>query len=192
MQRSFTRRSILVLASLLLFACGSEAEPGGPGAFAPAAGAGGTGQATLPGPVDGQPPGSELPADAECAGAGCSCQGGLAACNESLLSGGGDSVRCVDLQNDAAHCGGCGALCAVGQVCVSGACAAMCPAGLTPCGGSCVDVASDSLNCGACGRACSAGACSGGACPAGKDCAVTTQVSTPLMTDFESYAAGSP
>jgi hypothetical protein len=194
MQRSFARRSIVVLESILIIACGGESKPSGPAAFAPGpgAGAGGTGQASTPGAVDGQPPGSELPAGAECTGPECSCQGGLTACNQSLLSGGGDSVLCVDLQNDASHCGGCGTLCALGQVCVGGACAAMCPQGLTPCGGSCADVASDSLNCGACGRACTAGACSGGACPAGKDCAVTTSVSTPVMADFEGYVAGSP
>src|SRR5688572_33491901 len=99
MQRSFTRRCVVVLESiLLLLACGNESESTGPAAFAPApgSGAGGTGQATTPGPVGGQPPGSELPAGAECRGPECSCQGGLTACNESLLSGGGDAVRCVD------------------------------------------------------------------------------------------------
>jgi hypothetical protein len=109
MQRSFTRQSIVALASLLLFACASEAESSGPAASAPAAGAGGTGQATPPGPVGGEPPGTELPAGARCTGPECSCPGGMSACNESLLSGGGDSVRCVDLQNDDAQCGGCGA-----------------------------------------------------------------------------------
>ncbi|HTV21864.1 MAG TPA: hypothetical protein VMG12_24410, partial [Polyangiaceae bacterium] len=196
MQRCFASGAIIVFASSLLAACGNDAsEPSAPEAVTPvaAAGAGGGAPSSMSGnAAGGQATGSDVPAGSECMGPECACGAGLTACNASLLSGAGDAVACVDLQNDATHCGGCGTSCGLGQVCVGGSCAAMCPLGLSPCGGSCVDVASDSLNCGACGRACTAGACSGGACPAGKDCAVTTSVTTPVMADFESYVAGTP
>jgi len=63
---------------------------------------------------------------------------------------------CVDLQNDAANCGGCGIACGGGTSCMRGMC--LCPASLpTACGGRCVDSRTDPTNCGACGTTCAAG-----------------------------------
>jgi len=54
------------------------------------------------------------------------CAEGLAACGGS----------CVDVQTDAANCGGCGNACAAGQVCTAGACRATgCEAGYSNCDG---------------------------------------------------------
>ncbi|WP_437531472.1 MXAN_6577-like cysteine-rich protein [Sorangium sp. So ce726] len=81
------------------------------------------------------------------------CAPGLVAC-----SGG-----CVDLDTDAAHCGGCGQECAAEQRCEGGAC--RCASGLTECGGGCVDVESDRLHCGTCEARCPFHeACVGGTC----------------------------
>ena len=72
---------------------------------------------------------------------------------------------CVDVTADAAHCGACGAACAVGQVCSGGRCQTTCAAGQTLCEQSCVDLTSNVLHCGACGAACLVGQrCSAGAC----------------------------
>ncbi|MBP6833503.1 MAG: hypothetical protein KA978_22135 [Deltaproteobacteria bacterium] len=78
------------------------------------------------------------------------------------------SGRCVDTQNDTSHCGGCGSVCAPGQLCQSGLCIFDCGGpGRTLCGRTCVDLSSDLSNCGACGLACPPGAtCSGGRCEA--------------------------
>ncbi|MFO0599991.1 MAG: MXAN_6577-like cysteine-rich protein [Myxococcaceae bacterium] len=72
---------------------------------------------------------------------------------------------CVDLQNDARHCGTCGHACGGGQVCTAGACVTTCASGATVCGGACVDLQSSPANCGTCGTACPSGqVCSGGTC----------------------------
>ncbi len=75
--------------------------------------------------------------------------------------------RCVNLQTDLSHCGGCGVSCAAGQVCNGGMCMTECTAPRMMCGmpAMCVDTSSDSSNCGACGNACSGGqTCAGGMC----------------------------
>jgi len=81
------------------------------------------------------------------------CATGLAECGGS----------CRDTATDPMHCGGCGQVCARGQVCAAGACA--CPTGQLLCGAACVSPGSDPAHCGMCGRACPMGqACSSGAC----------------------------
>jgi len=67
-----------------------------------------------------------------------------------------------------------------------------CAPGLTACGGSCVDLSTDASNCGTCGVQCGAGACSSGKCPAGKLCATELAITTPVVTDFESYDSATP
>ncbi|MDF3043116.1 MAG: Tryptophan synthase alpha chain [Thermomicrobiales bacterium] len=69
---------------------------------------------------------------------------------------------CVDIQEDARHCGGCGVVCGDGQSCAEGRCFVFddlnCAAqGLTNCGGRCTDLALDYWNCGACGKSCPIG-----------------------------------
>lgn len=66
---------------------------------------------------------------------------------------------CVNLQDNAFHCGACGHVCpnptgGFGK-CVNGMCYSICP-GLdyTECGNACVMLASDPRNCGACGQVC--------------------------------------
>lgn len=72
---------------------------------------------------------------------------------------------CVDTKANAAHCGGCGKACNVGQVCSAGVCGTSCAAGKKTCSGACVDTQVDALNCGACGKTCKGGeVCSNGAC----------------------------
>lgn len=84
---------------------------------------------------------------------GPSCPGVLARCDD----------RCVDLDVDRSHCGGCGVACAPGQFCASGVCADTCP--LTVCGEECVDLGSSPTHCGRCGAACGeTGYCRDGAC----------------------------
>lgn len=66
-------------------------------------------------------------------------------------------------------CGDCNDACAADEVCASGSCAAVCPAGSVKCGRSCVDTATDEENCGACGKTCpspanGAATCSNGEC----------------------------
>jgi hypothetical protein len=79
---------------------------------------------------------------------------------------------CVDLQSDAANCGGCGVFCS-GGLCSGGYCVGIwddvrfsCAAsGLNDCGGTCADIYSDPYNCGGCGYTCGAGQiCAGAAC----------------------------
>jgi hypothetical protein len=81
--------------------------------------------------------------------------------------------ECVDTNDDARHCGGCGRACAAGQACVSATCTA-CVASRLMCGAECVDPETNAQHCGACGRACAADRqCSGAtcSCPAGRsDC----------------------
>jgi hypothetical protein len=87
--------------------------------------------------------------------AGGGCPAGLEACGDA----------CVDLNSDAAHCGGCGAPCLEGASCSAGVCSASCSTGQTACGSECVDVQTDDQHCGACDNPCPVGqACSAGQC----------------------------
>ena len=54
------------------------------------------------------------------------CDGGLICCSE----------RCTDTRTDISNCGGCGNVCTMGLMCISGGC--RCAAGQRPCGGRCV------------------------------------------------------
>lgn len=81
-------------------------------------------------------------------------------------------LLCVDVRNDAQHCGGCFVGCATPASCVFGQCLASCDQGCaadeecngdnlcacrdakTHCGAECVDMGTNSAHCGACGQAC--------------------------------------
>lgn len=80
---------------------------------------------------------------------------------------------CVDVNADAAHCGGCGVACGDGEVCDAGSCVG-CPAGTDVCASGCVDTATDVFNCGSCGAVCAAGQiCEAGTCGCGESGAVS-------------------
>jgi hypothetical protein len=80
-----------------------------------------------------------------------------ACCNDSSLC----SDTCVNLHNDANHCGACGT---ASQICSNGACVA-CPSNLAQCKDQCADLTSDPFNCGGCGIACPGSlSCVAGAC----------------------------
>jgi len=157
------------------------------------------------------------PADTCCAGAGCidttadlancgacalvctatradSCDAGSCECAGDPECGGGFNDRCcpgagcIDLETDAAHCGGCAAACVAAEAdrCFGGDCrcgaAASCagtPAD-TCCGAlGCVDTLADVAHCGGCGALCAAAegnACSAGSCECdgGPACAGTS------------------
>ena len=82
-------------------------------------------------------------------------------------------TACVDLSNDALHCGACDVSCETGQVCTDGACVG-CADGETACGTACVDTDSDPNHCGGCGMACGAGeSCVAGSCQCTADETVT-------------------
>jgi hypothetical protein len=103
-----------------------------------------------------------LHATGQCLSGACE----IAACERGYLDCDGDPGNgCeADLTTSARHCGACGRTCAVGQVCLLGACVRDCGA-LTRCGASCIDLRADDANCGACGRACGPDeACAAGAC----------------------------
>lgn len=98
---------------------------------------------------------------------GAVCENGLRCCNGECAFAGSPTCQCatdgdacsgiccakscVDYLNDPQNCGGCGKICADGQVCKSGQC--RCDAG-TLCGGGCTDLRTDPENCGACGVTC--------------------------------------
>lgn len=94
-------------------------------------------------------------ASSTCEMSGCAlgaCNANFGNCNMNALDG------CeANLQADSANCGACGRSCPIGQVCSMGACAAVCRAGLSNCGGSCRDLAADPSHCGICGASCPAG-----------------------------------
>ncbi len=72
--------------------------------------------------------------------------------------------------SDPAHCGACDSPCAADEVCVSGACTALC-GGFELCGGQCVDVTTSPLHCGMCGNTCPVGSgCAGGSCALPTSC----------------------
>src|SRR5690606_27313573 len=74
---------------------------------------------------------------------------------------------CADTRSSDEHCGSCGNLCSVGEVCDAGACRAIgiaCPAGRTLCAGACFDLATSTAHCGTCDTSCGAGPCAEGVC----------------------------
>ncbi|HEY2749568.1 MAG TPA: hypothetical protein VGL86_33340 [Polyangia bacterium] len=78
---------------------------------------------------------------------------------------------CTDVMHDPRNCGDCGAVCAVGTVCLGGSCGCppngdKCSLGQSCCGADgCVSLQSDIRNCGNCGTLCPMGAtCAGGMC----------------------------
>jgi len=54
--------------------------------------------------------------------------------------------------DDPKNCGGCGKLCAEGEICWKGACG--CPSGFSTCGGECKNLQSDNSSCGGCNSEC--------------------------------------
>jgi hypothetical protein len=82
---------------------------------------------------------------------------------------GASTDACTPPYTTTSSCGACGAMCPAGDVCTpvldagadagTYACAPLCTAPLTDCGGTCVDLTSDPLNCGACDRVCPSGIC---------------------------------
>jgi hypothetical protein len=77
---------------------------------------------------------------------------------------------CVSFNTDPTNCGSCGNVCAAGDTCSGGSCAAkVCPSGDALCadGVTCVPDLTDPTNCGACGHVCPSGdTCKAGACTA--------------------------
>lgn len=92
-------------------------------------------------------------------------------------------LLCVDVRNDAQHCGGCFVGCAAPASCIGGQCLRSCDEGCsadeecnieqlcackdakTHCGAECVDLGSSVAHCGACGRVCGpAQTCLAGQC----------------------------
>ncbi len=104
-----------------------------------------------------------------CASGACalSCQAGLLACNGACVDPASSRVFC----GATADCVGptAGKLCADGQVCNAGQCAASCGAGLVSCGGACVDPKNDPGHCGA--KADCAAVNAGAVCTSGQYCA---------------------
>ncbi|MEZ4404994.1 MAG: hypothetical protein R3A52_00690 [Polyangiales bacterium] len=117
----------------------------------------------------------QCPTNTRCEGNVCSgvcgpgrgCPGGQGCCGE----------RCVDTYSNIAHCGACGARCAVAHgvgACQMGRCAvAACTAPFESCDGSdangCeADLSTSTAHCGACGRACTAGANATATCAMGR------------------------
>ena len=98
-----------------------------------------------------------------------SCPGGQLSCNGA----------CIDVSNDNANCGACGAACAGGTVCSGGKCGASCASGAILCSdGKCHDLTNDNASCGVCGTVCAAGTL----CSAGK-CAASCLAGTALCGD---------
>jgi hypothetical protein len=83
------------------------------------------------------------------------------------------TAACIDMTNDAKHCGACNKACTVpGTSCKASVCT--CDNGGTVCNGKCVDTQSDGKNCGKCNNYCSTfEACKKGVCST--DCGTLTQ-----------------
>jgi Stigma-specific protein, Stig1 len=171
---------IVVAVSLVLAACSSSAgTPSGsqPSQFVP-------GNLPAANDMPGALASACAPGDPNCA-APAACTGPECGCAAGQLSCGGvcvdaaarDELTCVTRIDP-------GAMQQPGM--------STCAPGQSSCGGRCVDLGTDASNCGACGVQCGTGACSAGKCPAGKSCATELAVSTPLVTDFESYASATP
>ncbi len=89
---------------------------------------------------------------ATCGGGSCplaACNPGYGNCDGMVPNG---CETNTNLSNS--HCGGCGVVCAAGQVCANGLCRSTCATGTTLCAGSCVDLTSNATHCGTCGRVC--------------------------------------
>jgi len=168
---------IVVALSLALVACassadtpsGAEPSQSGPGNFPAASMPGGTSQ-------NGCAPGDpSCAAPAGCTGPDCPCAAGQLSCGGVCVDAASrDELSCVTRIDP-------GSMMQPGMV--------SCAPGLTACAGGCADLSLDALNCGSCGVQCGAGPCSSGKCPAGKLCATELAISTPLVTDFESYSS---
>jgi len=75
--------------------------------------------------------------------------------------------RCVDVQTDGSHCGGCGNTCGATTTCRAGMCVPTCGATEALCGSParCVNTQTDGDHCGGCGAVCPAGqVCGAGVC----------------------------
>lgn len=93
--------------------------------------------------------------------------------------------ECVDIANDARHCGACGNACASDEVCDgTGQCIGQinCQNGTEQCGDACVDLDRDAQNCGACGTACGSNeACNAGVCEDDSCTESTSQAQTTVL-----------
>lgn len=130
--------------------CGDagEAEVGTTAVSTSAAGTSGTTELSATDPTELSPTG-------ETGSTGTTCVAPLASC---------DGV-CVDVLHDPQHCGGCGASCEDGLVCVLGECTVACGPAAVACGLECSDLQIDPGHCGACEHACAPGvACVAGSC----------------------------
>lgn len=71
--------------------------------------------------------------------------------------------QCIDTSSDSEHCGACGNLCPITEVCIDSRC--QCPLGWDICEDACTDTSSDKRHCGQCGASCQPGEmCSNGMC----------------------------
>ncbi len=87
---------------------------------------------------------------------------------------------CLDVTANPAHCGSCGATCAVGASCVAGQCA--CQGNLTNCDGTCVDLRGDGTHCGDCTTVCTGNlVCSAGVCQSSCTAAGQTACATSCV-----------
>ncbi|MCA9707975.1 MAG: hypothetical protein KDK70_19135 [Myxococcales bacterium] len=74
---------------------------------------------------------------------------------------------CAELQSDPGHCGACGVVCAVDEVCDAGECRSSCSDGRDACTRACVDLDLDPQHCGECATPCGVDEqCVDGACEA--------------------------
>lgn len=79
-------------------------------------------------------------------------QNGSGACKLGLNLCGSS---CVDNLSDPNNCGGCGVVCAAGQVCQGAGCVDACSQSYTSCGGACVQLSQNDQHCGSCDASCS-------------------------------------
>jgi hypothetical protein len=105
-----------------------------------------------------------------CANGTCVCPAGQALCYVGVPNV-GDELKCVDIQSNPNHCGGCAQRCSTNQIpnlpCVNGQC--VCSNNLTFCSSDvfteCVDLQTSKGSCGACFNACPAvSTCVNGSC----------------------------
>ncbi len=141
--------------------------------------------------------GAPCPEGQLCVSGACaeSCATGFTACG-GRLDGGIDAGApyCANLLADVNNCGGCGAPCPTGQLCVSGACAENCATGFTACGGTldggvdagapyCANLLADVNNCGGCGAPCPEGQLCNGAGRCATSCLASESLCGGLCTD---------